>query len=125
MAGYDRKIDPVTKDYVSDGKGSYVKTATCETAAYHQVQDRFGEWAGDHTAGCRAHAIKRKNNGATMLRLKDAFHDALQVLVDNGRARDLKVELDLDQYGRRVISTQLTDAQVGPLDVSNLLPFGA
>lgn len=125
MSGYDRVIDPVTKDYVSDGKGGYTKTSTCQTAAYHQVQDHFAEWAGDHTAGCRAHAIKRKANGATMLRLKDAFHDALQVLVDNGRARDLIVKLDVDQYGRRVVSTQLTDAQAGPLDISNLLPFGA
>jgi len=128
MAGYDRTIDPLTKDYVSDGAGGYVKTRGLATACYHQLQTDQDRWVGDPDAGNESWKVPRKRTDANVQRIAEAFRSCLQVFVKDGRGAGLIVQIGEDETGRAVISTRMQDLQAGkgtPLDLTPMLPFGA
>lgn len=118
MPGKDRVIDPVTQDYVSDGKGGYVYTTTLATAMQHQLLDELDGWPGDPTAGSNLHLAQKGNvDRATMIATRNAARVALQGFVDAGAARNLRTEVK-PEGTRLFLETQLTDVQTGELDVS-------
>lgn len=121
----DRKIDPITKDYVDDGAGSTVWIETSQTAVHHQVLTRFGEWAGDPEAGSRLGALPRKLNEITAHEAKDALEDALRALAEAGFVTDNQVEVTRDQNGKLSLAARSTDLAGGEIDLTNLLPWGA
>ncbi len=127
MPGRDRILDPISRDYVADGKGGYQKTTTLRTAIHHQLLDELGNWVGDPEAGSTLHEFGRaKNSEAQALRAAEAVRVALQRFVDQGLAKDLDVTVERSVEGRWVIRSSITDIQHNEtIDLSDLLSFGA
>ena len=124
MSGYDRRFDPVTRDYVEDGRGGFELTRTAETACYHQLLGDLNAWAGDAGAGSRLHLIPRKAGERTAIAAKDAVEAALRVLVEAGAITGVEVTVTRDQFGRLSLSGSAQDVQSGELDLSPILPQG-
>lgn len=124
MPGTDRKLDATQKDYVDDGLGGWETTTTIAPQLHHQILSRYGEWAGDPDSGSTIHAIPRKSNQATMLRVQDAWLAALQPFLDEGLAEDLVVQITRDGLNRFALEASLRDVQHGELDLSGLAAFG-
>lgn len=125
MRGSDRRIDPVTRDYVDDGAGGYKETQTLETAVVHQVLDEYGADPGDELAGSTIHLLPRRSNGVlTKAEARNAAAVALQPLITAGFARNLRVVVE--QAGTRLlVETQITDVNAGAdaEDVAVVVPL--
>ncbi len=48
---WDLAIDPLTKDFVDDGAGGWVRTETGDTAVLQQLEIRLAQWWGDAGIG--------------------------------------------------------------------------
>lgn len=123
MAGRDRKLDPITGDYIPDGRGGWQTTRTIQTAVHHQIHGERGRWAGDKDAGSEIHLLPKKNTESTMQRGADVIREALAVFEADGRATDVQVAVDRDQRGRQAFRASIRDTQSGEV-VSSLIPFG-
>lgn len=124
MPGRDRKIDPVTRDYVKNGRGGYETTTTIATKVYHQLKGKRGTWWGDPDAGSDCHLIPQKGAGVGgIVFAKNAIRTALQRFVDQGLARDIEVEATSTASGRIVPRSSITDIQAGKIDTTGLTPF--
>ncbi len=125
MAGYDRKLDPSTGDYIDATGGEYAETLTIETAIYHQLRTERGRWHGDPLAGSDLHLAKYQGSGVVGAKFaENAIRQALQPFIDDGLAADPLVEVEADARGRLIIESSITDIQHGPLDVGELAPIG-
>lgn len=123
MAGYDRRIDPITRDYVDDGAGTFETTRTAETAIYHQVRTPLGSWWGDPEAGSRLHELEQAKNPVTSpIVIDDMLSGALARLVDEGRISEpeILVERDVDEVVAAVTVRDLWSGET--LDLTNLVP---
>lgn len=125
MSGYDRRIDPVTRDYVDDDAGGFETASAAESACYHQILGELNAWAGDPEAGSLLHTVERKQNERTALAAKDAVESCLRPLIDGGLISDVVVRLDYDQRGQRVIRSYALDAEGAQIDLGDVVPFGA
>lgn len=116
MPGYDRKIDPLTGDYVDAPGGAYAETLTIQPQLYHQLRTPRGQWWGDPDAGSDLYLIKQLDKG-TLVFAKDATSSALRPFVEAGQARDLRVEATGSELGRLSLEVAITDTTTGePLD---------
>lgn len=124
MAGTDRVIDPVTRDYVEDGAGGWEETRNASTAVYFQVQIEKGNWAGRPGAGSRFHQLARaKSSQRTVAVLSDMAREAMQPLVDAGLISEPTIVVERD-VNRIASETTVVDQQTGEeLDLGSLLPF--
>lgn len=124
MAGFNRTIDPQTRDYVSDGDGGTKKSRTAETPIYYQVKTQLGQWWGDPAAGSRFFELERsKSSLRTPVVIRDIFSQCFAPLVADGRITE--PELESERRGDR-IDTQIEsiDLSTGEtLDLVNLLTF--
>lgn len=125
MPGYDRKLDPVTGDYIDDGAGGWEYVDTIETEVIHAVKDRRNQWDGDPSAGSDIHTLETANLGERdRLLAKRIMEVALQPFVDDGRARNLRVSVEInDEFNRFEVSASMTDVQNGGADLSILTPL--
>lgn len=113
MRGNDRRIDPVTRDYVDDGAGGYAETQSLETAVVHQVLTEYGSDPGDELAGSTIHELPKRSNGIpTKAEARNAGAVAIQPLITAGFARNLRVVVEHDGT-RLLLETQITDANAG------------
>ncbi|MFH0901901.1 MAG: phage GP46 family protein [Pseudomonadota bacterium] len=126
MPGCNRRLDPLTRDYVSDGFGGYEKTRTLEVPCYHQLSTHREKWWGDAEAGCDLWKLQREGNSdVNARRAVEMVKLALKPFVDAGLAADLEVTSEHDQLGRMVVRSSMTDVQSGQtLDLSPLVAFG-
>lgn len=127
MPGLDRKFDHFIGDYVDDGEGGYTETITVETAAYLQITIERDDWLVDATRGSDVHLLPQRNaDAATVLAAQKTLQSALQRLVDAGLAKDLFVEVAIQDNlpGRLCGITEITDVQAGPIDLSEVVGFG-
>lgn len=124
MAGLDRSIDPLTRDYVEDGAGGWETTRDASTAIWHQVQGRLGGWAGDPQAGSRFHTLARaKSSSRTPAVVADIARGALRPLVAAGLISEPDIIVERDR-SRIASETTVTDLQTGEqLDLTDLLSF--
>lgn len=125
--GLDRRYDPEVGDYIDDGAGGYEETDTVETAAYLQITIHRDEYVGDHSRGSDIHLLPRENADAlTVLAAEDTLRAALQKLVDAGLAKDLEVNVSASEdFPHRLEGgTEITDAQRGRVDLSDVVGFG-
>ena len=128
MAGLDRVIDPITKDYVETATGNFEYTSTAQTAIYHQLNTWLGEWIGDPDAGLDRSAIPRKNNQASLDRYRDAILQALRLLEVAGRVTNSQVSVTRNpsNINRADVDAVTTDIQNGnQIDVTPAAPSGA
>jgi phage gp46-like protein len=126
MPGLDRVLDPITKDYVSDGAGSTSKTTSLMTQLHHQFYGRLDGWVGDPSAGSLLYKLERgRNSRAEADRAADYVRQAVQRFIDSGLASDLDVGVQRDGRGRWALYSSLRDLQSGAIiDLNPLLPYG-
>lgn len=123
MAGKDRLIDPVTKDYIKASGGSYKTTRTIGTQVYHQLAGKRGHWWGDHTAGSDLHEVKHHGTGADGIAFaENAGKTALARFVRDGLARDLRVEAAANN-NRIKVDASIVDIQGAEVAVTGVTPF--
>jgi phage gp46-like protein len=122
MPGLDRRIDPETGDWIDDGAGGFEETDTCESAAYLQIRIHRGEYWADGSAGSDVHLVPRMSLTQALEFAPETLRAALQRLVDAGLAKDLFVEVtaDPDHPHRLTGVTEITDAQGGRVDLSQI-----
>lgn len=127
MAGFDRKIDPLTGDYIADGEGGYEESDTAETAAYHQITTERGSYFPQPDLGSDAYLLPTKNaSSITALFAAESLRAALQKLADEGFIKDIEVEVTVTgSLPRRLVGgASFTDAQRGTVDLSEAVGFG-
>lgn len=125
MPGLDRRLDPVTRDYIDDGAGGYAETRTIEPAVVHQTLDAYGEDPGDPQAGSRVRALLAGSNGPAQIpEARNAVAVGLQPLISAGLARDVAIRVERDG-ARLLIETDITDANAGtePEDLHLVVPL--
>lgn len=122
---WDRKIDPVAKDYVQTSGGDFEREMLpLATAAYHQLNDTLGAWAGDALAGLDADAVPKKNTSRDWERYANAVRTALQRFEAEGRAADISVTIN-EADGQRYLCATMRDTSTGEaLDLSSFFNGG-
>lgn len=125
MAGRSRVIDPLTRDYVVDGKGGRKTTRTVQTSLYHAFQGRRGRWPGDDNHGSDIWRLVRERLTAdSPARAENAMRVAAQPFLDEGLLRSFEARAEREPItGRLLIETAAVDAQTGPIDISDIVPF--
>lgn len=123
MPGKDRKIDPVTRDYIKDDVGGYETTTSIGTQVYHQLAGELDQWWGDSSAGSELHLVKYQGAGADGEAFaENAAKTALARFQQEGLARDLWVEAEA--VGTRVYtSARMVDIQGAEVAVEGVTPF--
>lgn len=119
-------IDPLTGDLVDAADGGFLASTDSRTAVLFQLESRFLTWWGDPFAGSRIREMLASGDDVPISgqSLRDETLRALQPLVDDGIISDLKVALDLDENGRKVVLLAYTDRTSGrPVDLA-YVPFG-
>lgn len=126
MAGLDRAINPLTGDYIDDGKGGWKYTALADTKCYHQLKTARNTWPGDPDAGADFNLLTRKETDEEIARAADMVRDALKPLINLNYVSDLILETGRDEAGRPAIQSSVTDTQSGaPVELDALVPYGA
>ena len=122
MPGLDRRLNPETGDYISDGAGGDEDTDTVETAAYHQITTHRGEFWADPTKGSDLHLVPRMSITAALEFAPETLRGALQALVNAGLAKDLRVEVTTDPNAphRLIGLSEITDVQRGRVDLTQI-----
>lgn len=124
--GLDRRIDPITRDYILDETtGQWETTRSAETKVYHQVTGDRDMWAGDHLAGSRFHELARgKSTLLTPAVIADILSECLEPLVDAGYITPPEIQAERPASDRAIASTTTTDLTTGEeLDLVDLLPL--
>jgi phage gp46-like protein len=123
----DRKIDPVTLDYVDDGRGGFVECDVLENQIVISFSVAFGSWEGDPTLGHRLGELARAvDSDLNRRRMADLGREALAWLVADGSLES--VECIVEQYDRGKVAFQVIAYRLGeespvPLP-SFLVPVG-
>jgi phage gp46-like protein len=127
MPGLDRLLDPVTRDYVPDGRGSTQKTATAQTKLHHALLGDAEKWSLDADSGSTLWQFKRSNASEEVLgQVRAAQEAALRPLMRDQIIDQLEVEGVRDTTHRFLIESEARDVQTGEqLNLSPLMPFGA
>ena len=123
MAGRDREIDPLTKDYVDDGAGGYENTTTVRTAGYHQLTTERDQWWADRNVGSDLHLAPQLTASATALQfIEDSVRAALQALIDAGLAREQNVIVQPDKRipDRMLVLADLLDQNSTIVDLTEV-----
>lgn len=121
----ERKIDPITRDYVRDGAGGYVYTTTSATKIFHQIVGRRGSWWANAAIGSDCHRIRERNlDRGGIVAAENSVRTALQLFIDRGLISDLRVEVEADARGRIALLVEARDSQGEQIDLSGLAPFG-
>jgi hypothetical protein len=126
MAGLDRRIDPLTRDYIFDAStGTWELTRSAETALYHQVVGELENWAGDPDAGSRFYELARgKSTLRTPAVLRDILNECTAPLVAEGRIAVESIRAERQAVDRAAAETTVIDLETGEeLDLVNLLPL--
>ena len=98
MAGVDRILDPLTRDYVLvAADGSWSTTRSARTSVYHSILAYRGRWVDDAEFGSRLNELSRAKNTIRMRAvIADMITEALQMLIEAGRiSRDQLVTATL------------------------------
>jgi phage gp46-like protein len=124
MPGFDRKIDPISGDYVDAPGGEYAETASIQPQIYHQLNTQRARWWGDFEAGCDLYLVKQRGlSQGTVVFAKDTTKTALQGFVEAGQARDLSVEAVGSELGRLSVEIAITDTSTGER-LEDIAPIG-
>ena len=124
MAGFNRRIDPRSRDYVSDGKGGTLKDRDARTPLYLAIKIQKGLWPLGPEDGSTFHELRRTVSDLTTVRVVvDKTINAVQPLVDAGRVEPpvIRTERILDRINEEVC---IVDIQTGEeLELTDLLPL--
>lgn len=101
----DAQIDPVTRDLTGR------RISTLANAVYLRLTVPLGSWFADPTLGSRLHELQReKDLGRVAVLARQYAQQALQPLLDDGRARTVAVSAQRDGSGRLDLNIEVVDA---------------
>jgi phage gp46-like protein len=116
----DAWLNPITGDYAADPAriGALVRdpAAGLANAVYLRLMTPLASWFGDPTLGSRLHELQREKDLARMERLAKQYSEqALQPLLNDGRARSITVSTDRQKdrsgAGRHMVLIEVVDAR--------------
>jgi hypothetical protein len=116
VAGRDRVISQVTRDYVRDDYGSFETTRTAATAVHHQLHGVLDTWPGDPDAGRDTSKEPSTPDDPNQLAgFENSIRDALKRLEVEGRIAnvDVLVEAHDTVPGRTLVAIEADDLQSG------------
>lgn len=119
----DLQFDPVTRDLILDGKGSFVFTDTAETMVMHQVWCHFGEWWGDPNLGSKLWDL-RNFQQSPALQIADEWNRTLNVIVARSRISNVAISVDNPTPGRVVGQASMRDVGTGQTINAFVTPGG-
>jgi len=85
-------IDPVTKDFVDDGKGGWLETNQVSTAVMCQLEGEEDAWPFDPASGSRNHEIMHSEVPEAIM-LVDSTRRAMSALLTAGLIDQLSVSI--------------------------------
>lgn len=101
----DRLIDPVTADYAG------ARTDTLANAVWLRIMTPLGSYWSDSALGSRLHLLAREKDVRRVALLARQYsEEALQPLLDDGRARQITVETAQPHNGRLHLRIAVVDA---------------
>ncbi len=103
--GIDRALDPTTGDYAAtniDHLGN---------AVYLRLMTPLGAWWADAALGSRLHELQRCKDLPRVRKLAIQYSEqALAPLLDDGRAKAIRVSADQPHNGRCLLHVEVEDA---------------
>lgn len=105
------KIDPGTGDYVMDS-GSPVETNSLTIPAYVRLKTQRTRWlyAPDNQFGSDFYTVKKRPAENANLKLEDIAGRALKPLLDDGRAKQITVDITENTRNAAGMDAQIIDA---------------
>lgn len=100
----DREISPLTGDY------TLKQISTLQNAVYIRLTTPLGSWWADGRVGSLLHTLQREKDVMRLGRLaKQYAEEALQPLLDDGRAKAIHIDYEQPHNGYLHLAIQLTD----------------
>lgn len=100
----DREISPLTRDYTSE------KIDTLQNAVYIRLTTPKGSWWADGMLGSLLHLIQREKDLSRVGLLAQQYaEEALQPIIDDGRAKSITVTHEQPKDGSLNLNIQVTD----------------
>lgn len=109
---WDFKFDPVTKDFISDGAGSYVTTQNADTMVMHQFLCEYPLCWHDENLGSRLADMQYLQPDPQARAEADAKR-SLNVLQSRGRVANIEVDVQMESPSRVDIATRFRDTSSG------------
>ncbi|MGE9986594.1 phage GP46 family protein [Desulfovibrio sp. SGI.169] len=101
----DTQIDPATGDYTG------ARIDHLGNAVYLRLMTPRGSWWADTTLGSRLHELARvKDKARVSVLARQYAEQALQPLLDDGRARAIEVTARQPHNGRCLLHVEVTEA---------------
>ena len=102
-------IDPTTGDYTGDSSDSLAN------AVYLRLMTPLGSWWADPTLGSLLHTLRREKDVSRVQQLAVQYsRQALQPIIDDGRAQSISVTAEHWQKGWMLLHITVTSASVTP-----------
>lgn len=118
----DRKLDPVTGDFVDGPAGSFMGCDVIENQIAFSYSNPLGSWEGDPTLGHGFNELARATNTVeNQNRLKDLAKQAIQWLLDLGVVDS--VDVSEEQIGTDGVSFEVDYTQPGVITPKKAGPF--
>lgn len=100
----DREISPLTGDYTN------LQISTLQNAVYIRLTTPLGSWWADGRVGSLLHLIQREKDLSRVGLLAQQYaEEALQPLIDDGRAKSITVTHEQPKDGSLLLAIQVTD----------------
>lgn len=100
----DREISPLTRDYTTK------QISTLQNAVYIRLTTPLGSWWADGRVGSLLHLIEREKDLARVGLLAQQYaEEALQPLIDDGRAKSIQVTHTQPHNGKLLLHIVVTD----------------
>ena len=105
-------VNPKTGDYVLADNGAPSQTDSLTVPAYFRLKVKRGTWlyAPSVNYGSTFHLQKKRRSTENASLFEDIAVDALQPIVDDGRASTIAVDTTLAQRNSIALDLQITDA---------------
>ncbi|MDE9466894.1 phage GP46 family protein [Xenorhabdus bovienii] len=101
----DRLLNPKTGDYTG------TRTNSLENAVYLRLMTPLSSYWADPALGSRLHELTREKDVSRIYVLARQYAEqALQPLLDDGRASSVRVRVHRDQHKRALLWIEITDA---------------
>jgi len=108
----DFAFDPVTRDLIDDGQGSFVLTEHADSILMHQVLCHFDECWHDENLGSKFFDL-RAFQGSPETKAKAEANRCFGVLVARGVITNLETDVSPFVAGRINVASRSVDANTG------------
>lgn len=110
---FDLKFDPVTRDLIPDGRGSFVTTQNADTMLMHQMLCVYQQSWHDENLGSLLGVLQAYPQGDPVSWAIAEAKRALGVLASRGRISNIDAIAEEQGNGRIAIATTSRDVSTG------------